>query len=250
MRFTDLLPATPADGKTYDYAQESGNLLTAAETTHGSVKPQADATYEDASAPLPTIAHWIKVQRQQLADQAELEARLRDRLAYGVEWRFEAQAIAGNGVGENIRGILNTTGLGHVAFVAGTFGGDAILDGIGDVLLSGAEPNVVALAVRDWTALMKAKASGSGEYLSAGAFAQAASILWGVDIVPVPGLPQGSALVGDTRLGARALIREGVSVVAGQEADDLTRNLVTLLGEARLGLAVDQPSAWVEVALA
>lgn len=58
-----------------------------------------------------------------------------------------------------------------------------------------------------------------------------------------------SPLVGDSRLGRRVLVREGVNVVAGQERDDMTRNRVTLLGEGRLALTVDQPTAWAVVEL-
>jgi hypothetical protein len=119
------------------------------------------------------------------------------------------------------------------------------------VLLSGAVPNVIGLSVRDWVSILKEKATGSGEYLNiVGPFAAAASAMWNTTTVPVPGMADGTALVGDTRLGGRVLVREGVSVVAGQESDDLIRNRVTLLGEGRFGLEVDQPSAFCAVDLA
>jgi hypothetical protein len=46
-------------------------------------------------------------------------------------------------------------------------------------------------------------------------------------------------------------VREGVTVLASDsDQDDLLRNRVTLLGEARFALAVWQPSAFAVVDLA
>jgi HK97 family phage major capsid protein len=249
LRFLDLIPSIPVENKSYDYAQESGSLDTAREVAEGAVKAQAGAVYTDETAVVRTIAHWIKVNRPTLADVSDLEQRLRDRLTYGVFYRLEKQVIAGDGIGENILGLLSHTGLGSVEFDADELAADQVLEGIVDVLLSGAMPNVVGLSVRDWADILKQKAEGSGEYIGAGPFAAIADVLWGTATVPVPGLVPGQALVGDSRLGGRVLVREGVNVIAGQEQDDMTRNRVTLLGEGRFGLTVDQPSAWAVVEL-
>jgi hypothetical protein len=104
--------------------------------------------------------------------------------------------------------------------------------------------------VNDWVDILIDKDAEERYRNIVGPFAAAANSMWNTATVPVPGLADGIALVGDTRLGARVLVREGVNVVAGQESDDLIRNRVTLLGEGRYGLAVDQPSAFCAVDLA
>ncbi len=110
LTFLDLIPAVPVQGKTFDYVIESGSLDSAAEVPEGTIKPEANAVYNDATATVQTIAHWIKVNKQQLADSDDLAARLRSRLAYGVLRRLESQVINGDGLGVNVRGILQTTG--------------------------------------------------------------------------------------------------------------------------------------------
>jgi hypothetical protein len=50
---------------------------------------------------------------------------------------------------------------------------DAVLEGIVDVLVTGAIPNASLVNPRDWANALRAKASGSGEYLSVGPFADA-----------------------------------------------------------------------------
>jgi HK97 family phage major capsid protein len=119
------------------------------------------------------------------------------------------------------------------------------------VLLADAVPNFVGLNPRDWANMLKAKAEGSGEYFSAGAFAAQAERLWDVPTVPTPAVPAGSALVGDAVVGATVLVREGVHVlVSDSDQDDFLRNKITLLGEGRFSVVVWQPTAFCLVHLA
>src|SRR4051794_18378247 len=162
--------------------------------------------------------------------------------------RLEDQVIAGNGTGQNLRGILNTTGVASVAYDAAELAADLTLEGIVDVLLSDAEPNFVALSPSDWADMLKQKADGSGEYYSGGPFAITAERLWGTTAVPCKAIPEGTALIGDTTVGLTLFVREGVNVLASDsDQDDFVRNRVTLLGEGRFGLAVWQPSAFAIV---
>lgn len=62
------------------------------------------------------------------------------------------------------------------------------------MILSGAMPNVVGLAVRDWVSILEQKAEGSGEYIGAGPFAAIVNVLWGTATVPVPGPVPGQPL--------------------------------------------------------
>ena len=82
--------------------------------------------------------------------------------------------------------------------------------------------------------MLKAKSTGSGDYYSAGPFAAQAERLWGTTAVPALGVPAGQVLVGDTRIGATVLIREGVHVLlSDSDGDDFIKNVVALLGEMR-----------------
>jgi len=251
LRLLDLIPALPMDGRSIEYSQEVGTLDTAAETAEGAVKPQHTVDYPDAEAIAKVIAHFTKLRRQQLADAPQLEGAIRNRLGYGVLRRLEAQVLGGDGAGENLRGILNTTGIASVAYNAAALAADQALEGLVSVLLADATPNAVALNPRDWADMLKAKAAGSGDYHSAGPFTATAERLWGAVAVPATGIPAGTALVGDFTLGATIFVREGVNVrMSDSDQDDFVRNKVTLLGEGRFALAVWQPSAFAVVDLA
>ena len=149
LTFLDFFPSRTVDeGKSHDYVVESGTFDGAAETAPGTPKPQLTATYTDAEAKYRTIAGWLKLNKQRLADTPDLQQRLRSRGIYSVMKRLEAQVINGDGLGENIKGLLGTTGIGVQPYVAGPIA-DQLIRGAGVVLASGANPNVAAVSVTD-----------------------------------------------------------------------------------------------------
>ena len=123
-------------------------------------------TLTDAQCIAVTIAHYQVVKRQQLDDVAGLAVAIQSRMTYQVLRRLEHQIISGNGVGENLTGILNTSGIGSIPFAAGTPIADLVMLGIDAVIQSEAVPNGVIMNPSDWSAALVAKATGSGDYLS------------------------------------------------------------------------------------
>ena len=249
LRLLDLIPSQPMDGESFTYTQESGSLDTAGETAEGAVKPEADLELADAQVVAKTIAHFIKLKRQQLADVPALGTLTQTRLTYGVMRRLENQIVAGDGTGEKLTGILNMTGVGDVAFAAGEPLSDLTLDAISAVLVSDAEPNGVVANPLDVATMLKAKASGSGERLdSDGAFATPPTTMWGLPLITSKVMPQGQALVGDWSVGCTLFVRQAVALyTSDSDQDDFVRNKVTMLGEGRFGLMIQQPTAFALV---
>ncbi len=246
------IPTATMDTGSFSYTQESGTFDGPVETAENATKPPLTANFEDAEVVAQTIPAWVKVPRQQLADVPMLQQTLQGRLMYAVMRRIENQIVAGDGTGQNLRGILNTTGIANVAFDASAPLSDLTLDAITTVLVSDAVPDLAIFNPLDVAAMLKAKASGSGERLdSEGAFAATANTIWDLPRVTSTAMPRGEALVGDFALGATLFIREGVMVRASDsDQDDFLKNRMTLLGEARVGLAVWQPTCFAEVELA
>lgn len=250
LRVLDLLPTGTMDNNSLPYTQESGSFATAAETAEGSAKPEAGVTFTDATADAQTIAHWQKLRKQALADYAALQSIVDGRLRYGVERRLENQILAGDGTGTNLRGILNTTGVGAVAYNASESIADQTLSAITTVLLADAMATGIVMNPLDWQSAIKAKAAGDGHYYSGGPFAVTPQVMWGVSLIPSPSLAQGTVLVGDFAIGAMLLIREGVNVLlSDSDQDDFIKNKVTLLAEMRAALPVFRPAAFCTVRL-
>jgi HK97 family phage major capsid protein len=250
LRLLDLITKGTMDQNSLPYTQESGSFTTAAETPEGTLKPEAAITLTDTTADAKTVAHWIKNRKQVLADFPALQSIIEGRLQYGVELRLENQILAGDGTGENIRGILQTSGIGSVSFTTGALVADQALRGITTVFLADAEANAILMHPTDWQSALMVKASGSGEYLSGGPFGVTPQQMWGVPLLPSKAVTQGTALVGDFALGAQLFIREGVVVLlSDSDGTDFTMNRVTILAEMRAALAVFRPAAFVSVAL-
>lgn len=247
----DLLPTGTMSENTLPYTQESGSFDTAAETGEGTLKPEGALVLTDQEAIAATIAHWMKVRKQALADSEALRSIMDARLRYGVLRRLEAQVVNGSGSGVNMRGILNTSGIGAVTFTSGALITDQVLRGITTVLLGNARPTGIILNPIDWQTALLAKATGDGHYFSGGPFQVTPEMLWGVPLVPSPVIAAGTCLVGDFDIGAQLLIREGVNVLlSDSDQDDFVNNRVTMLAEMRAALPVFQPTAFCTVATA
>jgi hypothetical protein len=249
----DLLQTATMEGASFPYTQEGGSLDTAAETAELAIKPDGDITLTDAMCHARTIAHYLKIARQQLSDVPQLGTTMNTRLIYGVNRRLESQVLNGDGTGENLLGILRTTGIGAPASQPGdTVNADLILNGISTVLNSAAIPTATVMNPNDWNKMLKVKATTSGVRLdSQGAFAiDTGDQCWSIPVVLNLGMPAGTALVADWFLGCTLFVREGVMVrTSDSDQDDFVRNRLAMLGEGRFGLAVWQPAAFAQVTL-
>lgn len=257
LRFLDLVPVGTTDGNFVPYTVESGAFTGPVETAEGAAKTEISLTYTDADAPVRTIAAFIKVRKQVLSDFSALRTILDSRLRYMVLRRLEAEVLAGDGSGQNLTGILNTSGIGSVTYQSTAPLAEHILSGITNIYLNDGEATGVVVYPTDWQRMLTAKAhnagdtAGSYEYLGGGPFANTPLTIWGLPCVPHQAIAAGTALVGDFPIGTTLMIREGVNVLmSDSDQDDFTRNRITILGEMRAALPVWRPSMFQEIALA
>lgn len=246
----DLLPSAPMSGSNIPYTQEGGAFTGAAETAEGAEKPEAGITFTDAEAIARVIAAWMKLQKAALSDVPALRGVIDQRLRYLVLRRLEAQVINGNGTAPNLRGILNTSGIGSVAYDANELVADQVLTGITNVLLADALADVIVMHPTDWAAVLKVKAD-DGHYYGGGPFSVTPQVMWGVNLLASQAVPLGHVLVGDLSIGAQLFVREGIQVLfSDSDGTDFRENRVTLLGEGRFALPVWRPAAFTDVDIA
>lgn len=248
LRLLDLIPSGQMNGNNIPYTREGGTFTDAAETAEGATKPEAGVTYTDDEALARVVAGWMKLPKPALADVPALRGIIDQRLRYIVLRRLEAQIINGNGTAPNLRGLLNTSGIGAVAFDGGELAADQILTGIVNVLLADAVADGILMHPTDWANVLKVKAAGDGHYYSAGPFSVTPQVIWGVPLIPSPAVPAGMVLVGDFSIGVQLFVREGIQVLfSDSDGNDFVQNRVTLLGEGRFALPVWRPAAFSSV---
>jgi HK97 family phage major capsid protein len=254
LTFLDLIPKGTTDSNSIEYVQVQAIPGSAAPVAEGAVKPEEGLALEDATAPVRTIAGWIKVNRQAMDDMAGLGTLINTLLPYDVRRQVENQILMGSGSGQNLRGIFNQSGLGAPAHVAGDNAADSILRAMTVVILSDADPNFVAANPLLWQTilLMRSNEGGAntGQYLAGGPFMVHAPTIWGLVVTANRTIPQATPLVGDS-MGATLLFREGVNVkTSDSDQDDFVRNRVTVLAETRVAFPVWRPASFAIAATA
>ena len=220
----------------------------AAPVAPGAMKPEATAEWVDAEAKPTTIAEFIKTNKQTLRDTEQVQAQIQNDLMAEVRAVVEEQVLIGSGVWPALTGILNTPGVVPIAYDAAALPPDLILAAITELGKGGVNANVIALSWDDWEALESLKTGADNAYVN-NPFLGLANTLWGRTFVPGVGIPSGTAIVGDTRIGIQVLWREGIHIALGQESDDMVKNRITILAETAVASAVYVPSAWAIVDL-
>jgi HK97 family phage major capsid protein len=157
--------------------------------------------------------------------------------------------LSGDGTGQNLLGILNTTGIGAPASASGDNVADGILRAMTTIVLSDRDPSFVAMNPLTWQNLLIMKSTGSGEYLYGMPAMAGPQTVWGMRLTANRAVPQSTPLVGDAT-GATLLVREGVNVkTSDNDQDDFIRNRVTVLAECRVAFPVWYPVSFAKAPL-
>jgi len=243
LRVRDILPSGVTSSNLVEYTRELAFTNNAAEAAEGATKAESALTFELASAPVKTIAHWLKLSKQVMDDAPALSSYVDTRLRYGVEYRIDAQLLNGNGTGQNISGITDSGN--YTAFTPST--GDNAIDSINRAIYSviGADyaPTAIILNPADWGAIERTK-STYGEYVFGAPQMAIGPMLWGLPVVVTNAMTATKFAVGAFDIAYQVWNRQNV-VVEMSESDDTNfqKNLVTVRAEARLALAVYRPAS-------
>lgn len=246
----DLITPGRMDGNTLEYVRETGFNNNAAPVAETAAKPESDLQTELVTTSAKVIAHWMKASRQVLDDVAQLRSMIDNRLLYGLAYREEQQLLNGDGTGQNLLGILpQATAFAAPAGIAA----DTAIDTLRIAMLQAALAEFPAtghvLNPIDWAAIELTKDT-SGQYIIGNPQGTIAPTLWGLPVVATQSIAAGTFLTGAFRLGAQLFDRWDARIETGYVNDDFTRNLVTILGEERLALAVYRPEAFITGAIA
>ncbi len=247
----DLLPTGTTGSNLIEYTRE--NVFTnnagpqySSPARENVTKPESGITFTLASAPVITLAHWIPVSKQVLADAPQLQSYINTRLMYGLKLEEEDQILNGDGTGSNLGGILksgNFTAFNRA--VTGDTKVDTLRRALTQVSLSNYPADAIVLNPADWEDIELTKAD-DGQYVWANPALSAGPQLWGRRVVPSQSIAEGTFLTGSFAMGAQIWDRQQAAVqVSFENADNFTKNMATILAEERLALTVYRPKAFV-----
>lgn len=240
-----LMPGTTASNS-IEYEQEKLFTNNAAPVAEGATKPQSELQFEDKTATVRTIAHWMRTSVQILADAPGLRSIIDQRLRYGLAYAEEGQLLNGSGTGQNLLGLVTAA----TAFAApGGLTASTQLDTVRLMILQAAlaeyPPNGIVMNPIDMAAIEMEK-DDTGRYIIGNPQGTIQKMLWGLPVVETQAMGVDNALVGAFNLAAQIFDRQDATVdVSTEDQDNFVKNKVTIRAEERLALAIYRPQAIV-----
>ena len=238
----DLFSTEQISGNAVTFYPESSTVEGGPDVVaEGAKKPMmsfGDPTAKTVS--LSKIASYMKETDELIEDTPWLADAINQRGMYQHQLKVEDFLVAQ---------LLGTSGVQTGTGV----GADDIFKAATNVKLqTGLPADAVVVNPADYQTMRLAK-DQNGQYYGGGYFygqyGQGGIIeqpsIWGLRTVVSAAVPAGEAIVGAFRLGAEILKKGGVTVdIAKQNEDDFIKNLVTILIEERIALAVRRPAAF------
>lgn len=245
----DLLPSINVNQGSVEYVQDQTPLAdlanAAVETAEGAAKPQVGPTLAVITETTPVIAAWVNITRQVAADVNQVQGYIDARLRYALKRRADAQAINGTGVAPNIKGLLQRTGIVSYAPAGAEGRYISIRHAIRLMEDNEAVPEIIVLNPADAELFDLTNAASAGIHATpdqSGGLRQGVSrTAWGLTQVHSTAIASGTAMLVDPMAVAVLDRQQVTSYMTDSHASNFISNILTLLLEARIGLALFNP---------
>jgi HK97 family phage major capsid protein len=246
----DLLTPGRTNTSSIQYPKESGFTNSAATVTEtaGTAKAQSELKFDIVTTSVTTIAHWVLATRQILDDSPMLQSYIDGRLRYGLAYVEDNQLLNGGGTGTDLNGIYTqaTASTANLAVVTAPTFLDVLRAAMLQASLANIPPTGIVLNPTDWFKIETTKDT-AGAYIIGNPQDGTNPRLWGLPVVETPAMTVDKFLVGAFRYGAQIFDRQDATVeISTEDSDNFRKNLVTILAEERLALAVYNTLAFVK----
>jgi HK97 family phage major capsid protein len=239
----DVLRSIPVTSNMVNSLRETGFTNSAAEVSQGAVKLESDVTFAPYNVPIETVAHWIKISNQLLADAPAVVAYIETRLRDGLAQRIENQFINGNGTAPNLSGFTDSGNFTAYTPASGANLVDTINRAKYAMWATGNVPDTAIVNPATWATMERAReGANTGTYLYGLPGMGAGMSPFGVRVVLSTYLAATKIIMARFSDAAVVFNRSGAVVEMGYVNDDFTRNLITIRAEERLALACDRPA--------
>jgi HK97 family phage major capsid protein len=246
----DLLTPGRTASNAVQYVKETGftNAAATVSETAGATKPQTDIKFDVVTSSVTTIAHWVLATRQILDDVPMLQSYIDGRLTYGLALVEENQLLNGGGTGTDLNGIYTqaTAFTPPITIPAPVTKIDVLRLAMLQTALSELMSTGLVLHPADWASIELLKDT-TGQFIIGNPQGNLSPTLWGQPVVSTQSMATGKFLTGAFQLGAQIFDRmDAVVEISTEDDQNFRKNLVTVLAEERLALAVYRPEAFVK----
>jgi len=223
-------------------------------------KPKSDIRYEEKTAVVKQIAHYIRVSNKMMEDAPQLQLAIDSRLSYGLDKEEEDQLLWGTGASNDLTGIMNTAGIQDyvtaIHDIRGDDTNDTLLDKIRrsrtNVELEFLEATGVVLHPIDYEDIELLKGSDK-RYIWVTVPDGGGTRVWRLPVVETVSMANPSdnderhCMVGAFKMGAAIFDRTGTNIEIGYANDDFITNYKRVRAEKRLALVVWRPAAFIDI---
>jgi HK97 family phage major capsid protein len=232
-----LVSVRPTTSKYVAWAEQANPDGGAGMTAEGAVKSQADFDIVERTAEVKKVTAYIKTSKEALADIGYLASEINQELIELVNLKLDEQLLSGDGTGNNLKGILSYA---PTFSVTGTPLANGVPDAnVYDVIRAAAwqvvnnqfMPNYFVINPIQ-AAIMDLTKDNEGRYVIPPFTTPDGRRIAGMVGVENTGVAQDAFLIGDFAKDILAM-REELNISIGYENDDFTKNLITILAEAR-----------------
>ena len=248
MTVRDLITPGRTNSNAIQYVQETGFVNSAATAAEGTLKAESTMKFDLKTVPVATIAHFVQASKQILADAPMLASYIDGRLRYGLAYAEELQMLKGDGTGSNLLGMVPQATPYQVPAGSGLVA-DTMIDQLRYAMLQAVLAEYPAtghvLNPIDWARIETLK-DEMGRYIIGNAADGAAPRLWRLPVVETPAMTADKFLTGAFKLAVQLFDREDANVeISTEDRDNFVKNMVTIRGEQRVGMAVYRPAALI-----
>lgn len=243
----DLFANAETNNTTVRYLQETTYTNAATTVAENASKPEATWVLAEVDSTVKKIAVMARVTSEMFEDYPSVRDYINERIPFMVRQREEFQLLNGDGIGANLLGLLNVSGILTQAKGADT-NIDAIYKAITKVRTQGFwEPDGIVIDPTNWTPIRLSKET-TGGYVYGDPYVAGPETIFGKRVVTTVNMglsAANTAIVGAWRLGGTVFYRHGIRIEAtNSDASDFQFNRVALRAEQREALAVWRPKAF------
>ena len=229
-----------------EYTRQTTRDNEAAPTAEGVAAPQSSYGWTKAETIIRKIAHVTHVTEEALSDAAMLEGEINGELAYGLDLVEEQQILTGNGLGQNLSGLItNATAFSAAAGLPNTQRIDRLRLAILQVALNDYAADGIVMNPTDWAAIELLK-DQENRYLFGVPANPGQPALWRLPVVESNSMTANEWLVGAMRMAAKLYDRqENTLRISSEHGDNFVEGMLTMKGTKRVALAVKRPPSLV-----
>jgi HK97 family phage major capsid protein len=209
---------------------------------------ESEFKLEDKIETVKKIRVSLPISDDMMDDAPYMQDYVNNRLLTQLALKKDQDLLTGDGVGDNLLGLLNRPNILIRAVAQGEAVPDAVHRGMTQILLTSEySPNGIVMHPIDWENIRLMK-TGDGVYIYGPPTELGPMRLWGINVVDTKALTQGTSLIGAFDAACTQSIRKDVTLsVATEHADNWMRGRVVIKAELRVALVVYRPSGLLKL---